>query len=232
MKILAIDSAMNGCSAGVYDSDSSSILLEEILEITRGQAEHLMPMIDRVVKCVGEYSDIDAIAVTKGPGAFTGMRIGIATAKSLGLALNIPVIGISTFDAVLGSYLNLEEKPEHPFYGVLLETKRHDYYFKMFHGETLEPCCDAVAASAQDILLMINDKDCMFIGDACERFSNEVSSGDGKYFFSMDMATPLSIAYKACDVYKDSDGNFECNPVYLREPEIGSPKNIPRKLKV
>ncbi len=133
MIVLAIDSTMNGCGACLYD-DANGVIFSEILEMSRGQAEHLMPLIDDMVQ---DYDDIDLIAVTKGPGAFTGMRIGIATAKSLGLALDIPVFGVCTFEAVLNTYLSDDSPESHGYYGVLLETKRQDYYFQMFDGATM-----------------------------------------------------------------------------------------------
>ncbi len=242
MKILAIDSSMNGCSAGIYDSDLDLIISEKILDISRGQAEYLMPMIDDVIKNSGfNYSDIDLIAVTKGPGAFTGMRIGISTAKALGLALNIPVVGVCTFEAVLGTYLCLEGYKTYSYYGVLLETKRKDYYFAMFDGETgenktLKLLYDGMATSKEGILSIIGNKKSVLLGDASERFTDECLN-DGVLlsknisFYGIFMSLPLSIARKARMIYKNKDIEYDCNPVYLRQPEIGTPKNLPRKLK-
>ena len=145
MRVLAIDSAMNGCSACVYethnDEDCTGVVLaEEQLEMSRGQAEHLMPMIQSVMeKSVTEYNNLDLIGVTNGPGAFTGMRIGIATAKAIGLAAGKPVIGVSTFLSVLETYLGQkavqEERLLYDHYALILETKRKDYYFQMFENK-------------------------------------------------------------------------------------------------
>ncbi len=216
MIILAIDTTMNGCSACLYDGASDKLISSKNLEMSRGQAEHLMPMIDEVVK---NYNDIDIIAVTKGPGAFTGMRIGLATAKSLGLALDIPVIGVSTFEAVLNTYLAIERRKDYDYYGVLLETKRLDYYFKMFD-------CDheGRAMEARDIASIIEGKDCLILGDANNRFKKEVVVE--AQFYDINLPDPLQIAHLAMQ-----DMNADCKPVYLRMPEIGTPKNRPRKLK-
>ncbi len=222
---------MNGCSAGIYDSDLG-VISEEILEISRGQAEYLMPMIDKVVKFNGgDYSDLDLIAVINGPGAFTGIRIGIATAKSLALVLEIPVIGVCTFSAVLETYLSLNSKPNYDYYGVLLETKRQDYYFRMFDNKTFKPCSGKIVASAQDILNLIADKNCILLGDASKRFMQEVSCTLSFNVYDIYMSSPLSIAKNISKDYTDYSIDSDCSAIYLRPPEVGVSKTILRKLK-
>lgn len=227
MITLAIDSTMNGCSTGLYH-DEKGCLAESIMEMSRGQAEHLMPMIDAVLDDAGiAYDEIGLIAVTKGPGAFTGMRIGLATAKSLAMALEIPIVGVCTFRAVLQTYLNDKVMAESAFYGVLLETKRQDYYFRMFDGKTLKPCTEKVSVSAQNILDLIGGRDCAVLGDASQRFKSDVDMQKGLSFYDIKLPCPAMVA--------DCAGldNLEtgCDPVYLRAPEIGIPKNPPRKMK-
>ena len=229
MITLAIDSTMNGCSAALYHSEKGQIA-KKILEMARGQAEHLMPMVDSLLRDAGvKYNDLNKIAVTKGPGAFTGMRIGLAAAKSLSIALGIPIVGVCTFRAVLQTYLNDEPSSGHGFYGVLLETKRQDYYFQMFDGKTLTPCTDKICASHDDILGLINGRKCAILGDASQRFESDVSLVGGSKIIYYDINIPCPSMVAECAVkYKDDQ---DCNPVYLRSPEIGIPKNPPRKIK-
>ncbi len=211
MIILAIDTTMGGCSACLYDDVSGVVIGSKSIEMARGQAEHLMPLIHGLVN---DYKDINLIAVTKGPGAFTGIRIGIATAKSLGLALDVPVIGVSTFEAVLETYLAIEGRGSYDYYGVLLETKRSDYYFKMFGSDH-----EGTAINAQDIYAMIEGKNCLILGDANNRFK-------GKNSYDIKLPDPLQIARIAM-----KNRSEDCSPTYLRMPKIGTPKNAPRKLK-
>jgi tRNA threonylcarbamoyl adenosine modification protein YeaZ/ribosomal-protein-alanine acetyltransferase len=97
MILLAIDTALASCSACVYDSSQHKILAEERELMERGHAEALPPMVARVISAaeVG-YHDLNRIAVTTGPGTFTGIRIGLSFARALGLSLNIKVVGIDT----------------------------------------------------------------------------------------------------------------------------------------
>jgi tRNA threonylcarbamoyl adenosine modification protein YeaZ/ribosomal-protein-alanine acetyltransferase len=97
MILLAIDTALASCSACVYDSEKKLLLAEERQLMERGHAEALPPMVARVMAAaeIG-YGDLSRIAVTTGPGTFTGIRIGLSFARALGLALNIKVLGLNS----------------------------------------------------------------------------------------------------------------------------------------
>lgn len=99
MKILAIDTSSLVASAAVLDGDR--LLAEYTINHKKTHSEKLMPVIDRLLEdCETDVADIDAIAVSSGPGSFTGLRIGAATAKGLAHALNKPVIGVPTLDGL------------------------------------------------------------------------------------------------------------------------------------
>jgi len=101
MKILSLDTAMAACSAAVIDSDGGLPLAAAFAAMERGHAEALPPMVAEVIRQAGlGFSQIDRIAVTTGPGTFTGVRIGLAFARGLGLARGIPVIGIDSLSAI------------------------------------------------------------------------------------------------------------------------------------
>ena len=100
MKLLCIDTALASCSVCVYDAARKIILASEQILMARGQAEALPPMVARVMEKAGvTYADLGRIAVTTGPGTFTGIRVGLSFARALGLARNIKVLGINTLIA-------------------------------------------------------------------------------------------------------------------------------------
>ncbi len=120
MKILAFDVSITGCAVAIFDGENG-FWNKNFLETDRGQAEMLIPMIEDIIQKAGwTMQDLNRIAITQGPGSFTGVRIGLATARSLGLALDIPVFGMSTLELI---------RAEHePDMLVLVDTKRGDYY--------------------------------------------------------------------------------------------------------
>lgn len=99
MKLLAIDSS--GLTASVAVISDGVILSEYSVNNKKTHSQTLLPMIDEVVKQSGiELNQLDAVAIAEGPGSFTGLRIGAATIKGFGLALNIPVVPVSTLTAL------------------------------------------------------------------------------------------------------------------------------------
>jgi tRNA threonylcarbamoyladenosine biosynthesis protein TsaB len=100
MRVLAIDTALDACAAAVLDTERRDLLASETQAMTRGHAEALMPLLARVMDAARlEFAEIDRIAVTIGPGSFTGVRVGIAAARGVALAAGKPVIGLSTLAA-------------------------------------------------------------------------------------------------------------------------------------
>ena len=100
MLALAIDTSTNLCAVCIYDASSKTILAEQSLDIGRGHAEILMEMIEEcMTKADVQFNLLERIIATIGPGSFTGVRVGLAAARGLGLALETPVIGVSTLDA-------------------------------------------------------------------------------------------------------------------------------------
>jgi tRNA threonylcarbamoyl adenosine modification protein YeaZ len=99
--ILAIDCSASLCAACVYDSKIHVELGREVLDPGKGHAEHLMAVIEEALRQAGRgYADLSAVAVSVGPGSFTGLRVGVATARGLALALRIPAIGVTTLEAL------------------------------------------------------------------------------------------------------------------------------------
>ena len=106
MRILAIDAALPAVSACVLDSADRTPLSSETHAMARGHAEALMPIIERVVGATdGGFAALDRIAVTVGPGSFTGIRVGLSAARAIGLALGKPVVGVSTLNAFVAPLL-------------------------------------------------------------------------------------------------------------------------------
>lgn len=101
MLILAIDTALDACSVAVFDTATAAFAALETEVIGKGHAERLMAMIETAMaEARITFADLGRIAVTVGPGSFTGIRVGLAAARGIGLAGKIPVVGISTLDAI------------------------------------------------------------------------------------------------------------------------------------
>lgn len=110
MRVLAIDTALEACSAALLDTGEAAILASESTPMTRGHAEALLPVVRAVMAQARlSFADLDRIAVTVGPGSFTGLRVGIAAARGIALAAAKPVVGLTTLAALAAPYIALDD---------------------------------------------------------------------------------------------------------------------------
>jgi tRNA threonylcarbamoyladenosine biosynthesis protein TsaB len=132
MLILAIDTALDACAAAILDTDAGNLIAQESQAMKRGHAEALMPLIARVIKESGvAFASLDRIAVTTGPGSFTGLRVGLSAARGIGLAANKPVVGLTTLTAYAAPVVS--ESGEQPVISAI--DARHDQvYYQVVSG--------------------------------------------------------------------------------------------------
>jgi len=104
MKILAVDTALGACSAALLDGETT--VAHRFIPMERGHAEAIAPMVEAVMReGQTEFSELERLAVTTGPGTFTGQRVGLAFMRALKVALRIPLIGVTTLDAMAAAAL-------------------------------------------------------------------------------------------------------------------------------
>jgi tRNA threonylcarbamoyladenosine biosynthesis protein TsaB len=146
MKLLAIDTTLETCSVAVLLDDALAAHRAE--QIGRGHAEALMPMIDTVLAEAGAgYADLDAVAVTTGPGSFTGQRVGLSAARGIGLARSIPVKGVTTLGAMAYGLIadGLVQDDEDIL--VALDARRNEVYLQHFQTPLSWPCTQSQPAA-------------------------------------------------------------------------------------
>jgi tRNA threonylcarbamoyladenosine biosynthesis protein TsaB len=131
MRVLAIDCALDACSAAVLDSDPGTIIASQTRIMVRGHAEALMPLIARVMnEAEVEFKELDRIAVTVGPGSFTGLRVGISAARGIALAAAKPAIGLTTLAGLAAPHI--AEDDITPV--VAAVDARHDHVYMQVFG--------------------------------------------------------------------------------------------------
>jgi tRNA threonylcarbamoyl adenosine modification protein YeaZ len=110
MRVLAIDTALEACSAAVLDTERGGILASESIPMLRGHAEALLPLVSRVMSEAGiDFGALDRIAVTVGPGSFTGLRVGVSAARGIAVAAGKPAVGLTTLAAFAAPYIAIDD---------------------------------------------------------------------------------------------------------------------------
>ncbi|MGQ4274335.1 tRNA (adenosine(37)-N6)-threonylcarbamoyltransferase complex dimerization subunit type 1 TsaB [Terrihabitans sp. B22-R8] len=138
MRVLAIDTSLTACSVALLDTDEDMVLSCDSMDMERGHAEAVLPMIQRVLVNREALGDVDRIAVTTGPGSFTGIRVGLSAARGLGLVSGIPLIGITTLAALAAPILALDDGRA---VGAAIDARHGRVFFQMFspNGRSMVP---------------------------------------------------------------------------------------------
>jgi len=139
MRVLAIDTALDACSAAVLDTVRAEIVAAESRVMARGHAEALIPMIGRVMAASRiEFNDLDRIAVTVGPGSFTGLRVGIAAARGIALAADKPAIGLTTLSGYAAPHIAADDTRS---VAAVIDARHEHVYLQVFGpgGRTVVP---------------------------------------------------------------------------------------------
>jgi tRNA threonylcarbamoyladenosine biosynthesis protein TsaB len=152
MRVLAIDTALGACAAAVLDARLGQVLASESLPMLRGHAEAIMPLIARVMDAAFiDFAILDRIAVTVGPGSFTGLRVGIAAARGIALAAGKPAIGLSTLSALAAPHVASRSGDT---IMAAIDGRNEQVYFQVFApaGSTLvAPRLDRVRTAARSV---------------------------------------------------------------------------------
>jgi tRNA threonylcarbamoyladenosine biosynthesis protein TsaB len=225
---LAIDSATP--VAGLALLNNQKVICEEFINYKKTHSETLMPGVNRILHdCELTPNDLDVIAVTIGPGSFTGLRIGLATAKGLSMACGKPLVGISTLD-VLAHNIVFSSNLVCP----LLDARKQEVYTAFFAADgdipqrlTPDLACSPqdMAARTRDMALATGKSHIILLGDGFypyeeyfrEYFKEDLQVAPGSLMLPRAAALG-SLAWQRAK-NNDFDDAFTLRPVYVRLSE-------------
>jgi tRNA threonylcarbamoyladenosine biosynthesis protein TsaB len=221
MLILAIDTALDACAACVLDTEAGKPIALESQAMKRGHAEALMPLIARIIKDSGiAFAALDRIAVTTGPGSFTGLRVGLSAARGIALAADKPVVGLTTLTAYAAPLVS--ESGAAPIISAI-DARHGQVYFQVVSGNgdslispRLAPLEEALGASGFGAPQLVGNA----AGMLAERWPPDAPPP-----FTVDAQPAPDIAWVARLGAAISPDTAPARPYYLRAPDAKLPKD-------
>lgn len=215
MRILAIDTALGACSACVLEAGTDRPLASEQLAMDRGHAEALMPLVERVMKQVdGGFASLGRVAVTVGPGSYTGLRVGVSAARAIAFAAAIPVVGVTTVAAFAAPLIGREPGR---VVAAALDAKHGQVWFQALSSEG-KPLVSLRQVSYRDAARAIGAGPVSLVGSSALAVANEAWA-IGLDALVIDDAKAPDIAWVArLGLIADPD-SAPPRPLYLKAPE-------------
>ncbi|MFH1805782.1 MAG: tRNA (adenosine(37)-N6)-threonylcarbamoyltransferase complex dimerization subunit type 1 TsaB [Pseudomonadota bacterium] len=214
--LLAIDTASTSLSTAVLVD--GMVRGETYEDMERGQAENLLLFIERSLDQAGvTFDQVDGIAVTVGPGAFTGMRIGLATARGLGLSRKIPVVGVSSLEAVAWGVTQRDHQGRNIV--VALDSKRNEIFAQAFDAQK-HPLGPPECLPPRQALMLAPPGPTVLAGDATPRLLTAAANAPDVFYACTAPGLPRAgvVAQIAAGRW-ESGGNLPPVPLYLRAPD-------------
>lgn len=221
--ILSIETSTPICSISLHQNEE----LISKLSLNKGMSHSslLSPSIDSLLKLSGiSQSDLSAIALSKGPGSYTGLRIGTSTAKGLCYALDIPLISVETLRGMAAGMIN----PEGHFLCPMLDARRMEVYTSMFDRSlnTLEPTRPVILDENSFAEILKKGK-VIFFGDGSSKFKDVISNKNAIF---INGVVPKAENIGALAIQKYNTQEFEdlayFEPFYLKEFRATKPKSM------
>ena len=219
MKILSIDTSSNLCAVAVLED--TNLIKENILDDTKNHSEKIMPVIAQTLEEAGlKLSDIDLIVCDKGPGSFTGIRIGVATVMSFVDSLKIPAIGITSLEAL--AYNVILNNSDSSNICSLIDAKNDNVYFELYSTSSNMPfsVLDAECINIHELIAKLKEYDNIcFVGDGSITHKSSLADAICNCTFSNhNEISSYSLGIAGFNAYNSSRQD-DLLPVYLRKSQ-------------
>lgn len=235
MRILAIDTSLGACSVAV--TDNGTLLAHAFEVLGRGHAERLVPMVNEVIAAAGlacgdaKLATIDLVAVTVGPGTFTGVRIGVAAARGFALAFGVSLCGVTSTEAVADAVFARHDAAKLPDrLAVLHDARRGEIYMQLFErpagpNKAVRECGPPDVVGRDRVLGLLPSGPLALAGTGVDLVGHDLLRQDPARVLLDDPCYPdaVHVARICARSGADTDARNGARPLYLRAPDAKLP---------
>ena len=229
MIVLALDTSGAACSVALRDGDGR-LLAHRFEALQRGHAERLMPMLRETMdEAAIDFTALALIAVTTGPGSFTGIRVGLAAARGLALASGLPILGVTAFEALVAAVKPAERDGRALV--AAIDSRRGDLFIQGFAADGT-PLGDPVAATPEALAGAVPSGRLLLAGDGAARAATALTASGRDAVTASAAGPPDAAAVAAVALARWRPGEIPAPPLplYLRAPDVTLPaaRPVPR----
>jgi tRNA threonylcarbamoyladenosine biosynthesis protein TsaB len=226
--LLSLETSSPICSIALHNVEDGRLLGQSELRLEKSHSTHLTVLIEQLVANTGYIlRDLVAVAVSDGPGSYTGLRIGAAAAKGLCFALDVPLVAVGTLPALAHQVATRTPRPDAYHYAPMLDARRQEVYTALYRADGHELAAPAPLILTPEALAeQLIHHPMLFFGSGAAKFQPLASNNPNAVFLADVQPSAVSIGELALGAYQRQEFQDVAyyEPFYLKEVYTTTPK--------
>jgi tRNA threonylcarbamoyladenosine biosynthesis protein TsaB len=228
--LLSLETSSPICSVALHDTENGRLLGQSELRLEKSHSTHLTILIEQLVANTSHtLRDLSAVAVSDGPGSYTGLRIGAAAAKGLCFALDIPLIAVGTLPALAHQVATRTPRADSYLYAPMLDARRQEVYTALYRVDGHELATPApLILTPEAWAEQLTHHAVLFFGSGAAKFQPLVSDNPNAAFLADVQPSAVSVGELALGAYQRQEFQDVAyyEPFYLKEVYTTTPKAV------
>jgi tRNA threonylcarbamoyladenosine biosynthesis protein TsaB len=228
--LLSIETSSPICSIALHKGEDGRLLGQSELRLEKSHSTHLTVLIEQLVANTGHtVRDLAAVAVSDGPGSYTGLRIGAAAAKGLCFALDIPLVAVGTLPALAHQVAARMPRADTYLYAPMLDARRQEVYTALYRADGYELTAPApLILTPEAMAEQLTHHAVLFFGSGAAKFQPLVSANPNAVFLADVQPSAVSVGELALGAYQRQEFRDVAyyEPFYLKEVYTTTPKSV------
>jgi tRNA threonylcarbamoyladenosine biosynthesis protein TsaB len=228
--LLSIETSSPICSIALHKVEDGRLLGQSELRLEKSHSTHLTVLIEQLVANTGHtVRDLAAVAVSDGPGSYTGLRIGAAAAKGLCFALDIPLVAVGTLPALAHQIAVCIPRADTYLYAPMLDARRQEVYTALYRADGYELTAPApLILTPEAMAEQLTHHAVLFFGSGAAKFQPLVSANPNAVFLADVQPSAVSVGELALGAYQRQEFQDVAyyEPFYLKEVYTTTPKSV------